>query len=96
MEIYIMGEVKDLLISGSSSEELRAMVDTARGQHNEGYIQFLEGQLEKAEKKIEWLKSVLRQEKGPGYCVECFKSLPGKESMCDSCQNELDVGYRKE
>ena len=47
-----MGEVKDLLISGSSSEELREMVDTARDQHNEGYIQFLEEQLEKSEKKI--------------------------------------------
>jgi len=85
-----MGEVKDLLISGSSSEELREMVDSARDQHSQGYIQFLEEQLEKAEDKIEWLRSRLRQEKGPGYCVECFDPLPGKEVICGKCQDECD------
>ena len=57
-----MGEVKDLLISGSSSEELRTMVDTARNQHNEGYIQFLEGQLEKAEILISRIKDMADDE----------------------------------
>ena len=85
-----MGEVKDLLISGSSSKELREMVDNARDQHNEGYIQFLEEQLEKAEQKTEWLKSVLRQEKGPGYCVECFKVLSKDEIICGKCQDVMD------
>ena len=54
-----MGEVKDLLISGSSSEELQAMVDTARNQHDQGYIQFLEEQLEKAEELINHIKKEL-------------------------------------
>ena len=90
MEIYIMGEVKDLLISGSSSEELRAMVDTARGQHNKGYIKFLEEQLEKAEKRICKLTEFLKATLGPGYCVECFKYLPKDEIICGKCQDECD------
>jgi len=57
-----MGEVKDLLISGSSSEELREMVDNARDQHNEGYIQFLEEQLEKAETLISRIKDMTDDE----------------------------------
>ena len=57
-----MGEMKDLLISGSSNEELQAMVNTARDQHNEGYIQFLEGQLEKAEILISRIKDMADDE----------------------------------
>ena len=57
-----MGEMKDLLISGSSNEELRAMVNNARDQHNEGYIQFLEGQLEKAEILISRIKDMADDE----------------------------------
>ena len=57
-----MGEVKDLLISGSNSEELREMVDNARDQHNEGYIQFLEEQLEKAETLISRIKDMTDDE----------------------------------
>ena len=57
-----MGEIKDLLISGSSSEELREMVDNARDQHNEGYIQFLEEQLEKAETLISRIKDMTDDE----------------------------------
>ena len=53
-----MGEMKDLLISGSSNEELQAMVDTARNQHDQGYIQFLEEQLEKAEELIKKVKKM--------------------------------------
>ena len=57
-----MSEIKDLLISGSSSEELREMVDNARDQHNEGYIQFLEEQLEKAETLISRIKDMADDE----------------------------------
>jgi hypothetical protein len=85
-----MGKVKDLLISGSSSEELREMVDTARDQHNEGYTQFLEEQLEKAEKKILKYKVLLQAKMGPGYCVECFEYLPKDEIICGKCQDECD------
>ena len=60
-----MGKMSDLLISGASNEEMNAMIDNARSQHIEGYIQFLESQLEKAEKKVEELKIILmdKQEK---------------------------------
>ena len=85
-----MGEVKDLLISGSSSKELREMVDNARDQHNEGYIQFLEEQLEKAEEKMLKYKVLLQTKMGPGYCVECFKYLPKDEIICGKCQDECD------
>ena len=55
-----MGKMSDLLISGSS-KEINAMVDNARNQHTEGYIQFLESQLEKAEKEITRLKKLLKK-----------------------------------
>tara|TARA_R100000656_G_scaffold79981_1_gene58697 strand:+ start:98 stop:304 length:207 start_codon:yes stop_codon:yes gene_type:complete len=65
MEDVLMGKMSDLLISGASNEEMNAMIDNARSQHTEGYIQFLESQLEKAEKKVEELKVILmdKQEK---------------------------------
>tara|TARA_Y100000310_G_scaffold162457_1_gene162454 strand:- start:378 stop:557 length:180 start_codon:yes stop_codon:yes gene_type:complete len=55
-----MGKMGDLLISGSTNEEMNNMIDNARNQHTEGYIQFLEGQLEKAEKEIRKLKKSLK------------------------------------
>ena len=85
-----MGKVSDLLISGSSDKELKAMVDNARDQHTEGYIQFLEEQLEKAEEKVYKLTELLKNEMGPGKCVECFKSLPKGEIICGKCQDECD------
>ena len=85
-----MGEMKDLLISGSGDEELQTMVDNARDQHAQGYIQFLEEHLEKAEKKVNKLQQLLRIAVGPGHCVECFKSLPKGEIICGRCQDECD------
>ena len=56
-----MGKMSDLLISGSSSEEINIMINKAREQHTEGYIKFLENQLEKAEKEVTKLKKLLRK-----------------------------------
>ena len=56
-----MGKMSDLLISGSS-KEINAMVDNARNQHTEGYIQFLEEQLEKAEILIKRIKDMADDE----------------------------------
>ena len=54
-----MGKVSDLLISGSSSEELQAIVDTARSQNTEGYVKFLEEQLKIRDEALEKVKSNL-------------------------------------
>ena len=85
-----MGRMSDLLIESSTSEEIRSMVENARDQHNNGYIEFLEDQLEKAEDKISKLKATIRKKKYPGYCVECFKSLPEDRVICGKCQDECD------
>ena len=85
-----MGKMSDLLINGATNEEMNTMIDNSRAQYAEGYIQFLEEELEKAEKKILKMKIIIMQEKGPGYCVECFKNLPKGEVVCNKCQYELD------
>ena len=85
-----MGKMSDLLIDGATNEEMNAMIDNAREQHSNGYIQFLEEHLEKAEEKINKYKILLQTEMGPGYCVECFEYLPKGEIVCAKCQDELD------
>ena len=85
-----MGKMSDLLISGSSDKELNAIVDNAREQHTEGYVQFLEEQLEKAEERVLKLTKLLSTAVGPGKCVECFKPLPKNEIICGRCQDECD------
>ena len=55
-----MGKVNDLLMSGSSDKELNAMINNARDQHNKGYVQFLEEQLEKAEQLIDKIKDMTK------------------------------------
>ena len=47
-------------------------------------------ELEKAEIKISKLKELLKATLGPGYCVECFKSLDFGEIICGKCQDEMD------
>ena len=85
-----MGKMSDLLINGATNEEMNAMIDNARNQHIEGYIHFLEDQLEKAEEKILKYKVLLQAKMGPGYCVECFEYLPKDEIICGKCQDECD------
>ena len=85
-----MGGMKDLFLNEASNEEMSAMIDNARNQHDEGYILFLEEHLEKAEKRISKLTQLLKAPLGPGYCVECFKYLPKGELICGKCQDECD------
>ena len=85
-----MGKMSDLLIDGSTDKEMTAMIDNARAQHANGYIEFLEEHLEKAEDKISKLKATIRKKKYPGYCVECFKSVPKDQVICGKCQDECD------
>ena len=59
---YKMGGMKDLFLNEASNEEMSAMIDNARNQHDEGYILFLEEHLEKAEKRISKLTSKFREE----------------------------------
>ena len=85
-----MGKMSDLLIEKSTSKEINTMIDDARDQYKDGYIQFLEEQLEKSEKITHILKELLRKTLGSGYCVECFKYLPKDEIICGRCQDECD------
>ena len=57
-----MGKMSDMLINGATDEEMSAMIDNARNQHTEGYIQFLEEQLEKAEILIKRIKDMADDE----------------------------------
>ena len=57
-----MGKMGDLLISGSSNEELQAIVDNAKERIAEGYVKFLENQLEKAEILIDRIKDMADDE----------------------------------
>ena len=85
-----MGRMSDLLIDGSTDKEMTAMIDNARAQHANGYIEFLEEQLKIAEDKINKLKATIRKKKYPGYCVECFKSVSKDQVICGKCQDECD------
>ena len=57
-----MGKMSDMLIDGSTNEEMKSMIDNARAQHDSGYIQFLEEQLEKAETLIRRIKDMADDE----------------------------------
>lgn len=85
-----MGQMKDRMIDSMNPHEMQEYLNNYRSSHDVGYIQFLEEQLEKSEKKIDNYKKLLKAEKGPGYCVECFKVLPKDEIICGKCQDEMD------
>tara|TARA_Y100000310_G_C20391389_1_gene672954 strand:+ start:324 stop:563 length:240 start_codon:yes stop_codon:yes gene_type:complete len=57
-----MGKMSDMLIDGSTNEEMKGMIDNAKAQHDSGYIQFLEEQLEKAETLIRRIKDMADDE----------------------------------
>ena len=57
-----MGKVKDLFLNNATNEEMNSMIDNARDQHTEGYILFLEEQLEKAETLIKRIKDMADDE----------------------------------
>tara|TARA_R100001530_G_C4175506_1_gene117898 strand:- start:187 stop:426 length:240 start_codon:yes stop_codon:yes gene_type:complete len=57
-----MGKLSDLLIENSIDDEMNAAINNAREQHDTGYIQFLEEQLEKAEILIKRIKDMADDE----------------------------------
>ena len=85
-----MGKMKGRLFEDMNVYEMQEYLNNYRSGQDTGYIEFLEEQLEKAEKKINNYKKLLKAEKGPGYCVECFKSLSFDETICSRCQDECD------
>ena len=85
-----MGQLKDRMLDSMNGHEMQEYLTKYRSDHDIGYIQFLEEQLEKTEKKVHTYKMLLKAEKGPGYCVECFKPLGFNEIICSKCQDECD------
>ena len=85
-----MGKFKQQMIEEMSIEEVKEVLDNFNENKDKGYIEFLEGQLEIAEEKMNKLEIALKDIKGPGKCVECFKVLPSQEIICAECQDECD------
>ena len=85
-----MGKFKDAMIEDMNVRQVSELVNKHKGDNDFGYVKFLEEQLEEAEEKISKYKTILKAEKGPGYCVECFKVLPKNEIICGKCQDERD------
>ena len=85
-----MGKFKDVMIESMNVRQVHELVNNHKSSDDAGYIEFLEYQLEEAEKKIDKLKSNIREDKGPVYCVECFKPLVDDEIICGKCQDEVD------
>ena len=81
-----MGQMKQQAIEDMNIHEVKNLLDNFNSNRDNGYIKFLEQQLEVAEDKVR----VLLQKLGPGKCVECFKTIPQKEVICGSCQDECD------
>ena len=90
MEEFVMGKFKDAMIEDMNVRQVSELVNKHKGDNDFGYVKFLEEQLEEAEEKISKYKTILKAEKGPGYCVECFKVLPKNEIICGKCQDERD------
>jgi hypothetical protein len=90
MEEFVMGRFKDAMIEDMNVRQVHELVNKHKGNNDLGYVKFLEKQLEKAEKKIDNYKKLLKAEKGPGYCVECFTPLAFDEIICSGCQDECD------
>ena len=81
-----MGEMKQQLIEDMNIHEVKELLNNFNSNRDNGYVKFLEQQLEIAEDKVK----VLLQKLGPGKCVECFKTIPQKEVICGPCQDECD------
>ena len=85
-----MGRFKDALIEDMNVHQVQKLVDKHKGNNDLGYVKFLEEQLKKAEDKIENMHKVIGRKKYPGYCVECFETIPMNEIICGKCQDECD------
>ena len=85
-----MGKFKDTMIGEMDVHQVKELLNNFEASNDKGYVEFLEGQLKKAEEKIENMHKVLGKKKYPGYCVECFENIPMKEIICGKCQDERD------
>jgi len=81
-----MGQMKQQLIEDMNIHEVKDLLNNFNSDRDNGYIKFLEQQLEVAEDKVQ----VLLRKLGPGKCVECFKTIPQEEIICGPCQDECD------
>ena len=88
----IMGKFKEILIGEMDVNQAKELLDDHSTNNDRGYILFLEEQLTKVESKIHNIRKLqtLKLIEGPGYCVECFKTLPSPEIICGKCQDECD------
>ena len=55
-----MGQIKDRTIDSMNGHEMQEYLTKYRSDHDIGYIQFLEEQLEKTEKKVHTYKMLLK------------------------------------
>ena len=85
-----MGKFKDAMIGEMDIDQVKELLNNFDSNNDKGYVKFLEEQLKKAEDKIENMHKVLGKRKNPGYCVECFESIPMNEIICARCQDERD------
>ena len=81
-----MGEMKQRAIEDMNIHEVKDLLNNFNSDRDNGYVKFLEQQLEIAEDKVR----VLFQKLGPGKCVECFKTIPQEKVICGPCQDECD------
>ena len=70
--------------------QVKELLNNFDASNDKGYVEFLEEQLKKAEKKIENMYIILGKKKNPGYCVECFANIKMNEIICGKCQDERD------
>ena len=85
-----MGKFKDTMIGEMDIHQVKELLNNFEASNDKGYVEFLEGQLKKAEEKIENMHKIIKKKKNPGYCVECFENISMKEIICGKCQDERD------
>ena len=87
-----MGEFKDAMIEDMNVRQVQELVDKHKNGNDLGYVKFLEEELKKSEQKVINIRKLqtLKLVEGPGYCVECFKTLLSPEIICGKCQDECD------
>ena len=85
-----MGKLIDTMIGVMDVHQVKELLNNFEASNDKGYVEFLEGQLKKAEEKIENMHKIIKKKKNPGYCVECFENISMKEIICGKCQDERD------
>ena len=87
-----MGKFKDATIEDMNVRQVQELVDKHKNGNDLGYVKFLEEELQKSEQKVINIRKLqtLKLIEGPGYCVECFKTLSKDEIICGKCQDVMD------